>query len=82
MGDASFGMAGMDIETATRSKVGTLTVILNNGVMTHYSDHMPFATEKWESIDFLEIIQKLQRVLVPSPNVETPIKFLKPLISS
>ena len=49
MGDAAFGMAGMDIETASRSNIPILTVILNNGVMTHYTDHMPFASERWGS---------------------------------
>ena len=41
MGDAAFGMAGLDIETASRSDIPILTVVLNNGVMTHYYDHMP-----------------------------------------
>ena len=49
MGDAAFGMAGMDIETAARSNIGTLTIVLNNGVMTHYYDHFPHATEHWGS---------------------------------
>ena len=49
MGDAAFGMAGLDIETATRSEIPILTVVLNNGVMTHYYDHMPYATERWNS---------------------------------
>ena len=49
MGDAAFGMAGLDIETAARSEIGTLTVVLNNGVMTHYYDHFPHATEHWKS---------------------------------
>ena len=31
MGDAAFGMAGMDVETAVRSEIPILTVILNNG---------------------------------------------------
>jgi acetolactate synthase-1/2/3 large subunit len=47
MGDASFGMAGLDIETAVRSEIPILTVVLNNGVMTHYYDHFPYATEHW-----------------------------------
>lgn len=47
MGDAAFGMAGMDIETAARSKIGTLTIVLNNSVMTYYSHHMPFASKQW-----------------------------------
>ena len=49
MGDAAFGMAAMDIETASRSNIPILTIILNNGVMTHYHDHFPFAAEKWGS---------------------------------
>ena len=49
MGDAAFGMSGLDIETAARSELPILTVVLNNGVMTHYYQHMPFAAEKWGS---------------------------------
>ena len=49
MGDAAFGMAGLDIEPASRSELGTITVVLNNGVMTHYYDHFPHATENWKS---------------------------------
>ena len=49
MGDAAFGMAGLDLETACRSKIPILTVVLNNGVMTHYHEHMPYATEHWNS---------------------------------
>lgn len=49
MGDAAFGMSGLDIETATRSNLGTITIVLNNGVMTHYADSMPNATENWRS---------------------------------
>lgn len=33
MGDSSFGMTGMDIETASRNGIGILTVVFNNGVM-------------------------------------------------
>ena len=49
MGDAAFGMAGLDIETAARAEIPILTVVLNNGVMTHYHAHMPLATERWGS---------------------------------
>jgi thiamine pyrophosphate-dependent acetolactate synthase large subunit-like protein len=49
MGDAAFGMAGLDLETACRSKIPILTVVLNNGVMTHYHEHMPYATKQWGS---------------------------------
>ena len=49
MGDAAFGMAGLDIETAVRSEIPILTVVLNNGVMTHYNQNMPYASEHWDS---------------------------------
>jgi thiamine pyrophosphate-dependent acetolactate synthase large subunit-like protein len=39
----------MDVETAARSEIPILTVILNNGVMTHYYEHFPYATEHWQS---------------------------------
>jgi len=49
MGDAAFGMAGMDIETAVRSEIPILTVVLNNGIMTHYDKYMPYASKHWAS---------------------------------
>ena len=49
MGDAAFGMAGLDIETAVRAEIPILTVVLNNGVMTHYDHHMPYASEHYQS---------------------------------
>ena len=51
MGDAAFGMAGLDIETAVRSKIPILTVVLNNGVMTGYTQPSPYlgyAATKWD----------------------------------
>ena len=36
MGDGAFGMSGMDLETAVRSKAAITTVILNNGGMATY----------------------------------------------
>ncbi len=48
MGDAAFGMAGLDLETAGRAGIAILTIVLNNGVMTHYHEHMPYATEHWQ----------------------------------
>ena len=49
MGDAAFGMAGLDIETGVRAEIPILTIVLNNGVMTHYHEHMPLATARWDS---------------------------------
>ena len=49
MGDAAFGMAGMDVETGARAEIPIMTVVLNNGLMTKYSHYMPAATERWGS---------------------------------
>jgi len=50
MGDAAFGMSGLDIETAARNKIGTLTIVLNNGVMTGYAKkYMPHAADAYGS---------------------------------
>ena len=49
MGDAAFGMSGLDLETGARAGIPILTVVLNNGVMTHYDSHMPNASEQFSS---------------------------------
>ena len=48
MGDAAFGMAGLDIETAARNGIGITTIILHNGVMTGYAaNYMPVAADAY-----------------------------------
>jgi acetolactate synthase-1/2/3 large subunit len=47
MGDAAFGMVGMDFETAVRCKIPILTIVLNNGVMGGYGEYMPDAVEAY-----------------------------------
>ena len=50
MGDASIGMTGLDIETAVRSQIPILTIVLNNGLMTGYKQKlMPYASAHWDS---------------------------------
>jgi thiamine pyrophosphate-dependent acetolactate synthase large subunit-like protein len=46
MGDAAFGMVGMDFETAVRCHIPILTVVLNNGLMGGYTEWMPDAVER------------------------------------
>lgn len=50
MGDCSFGMTGMDIETASRNHIGILTVVFNNQVMACERDVMKTSTEKYNSL--------------------------------
>ncbi len=47
LGDAAIGMVGMDLETAVRNRIGTLTIVLHNSVMTGYEKYLPIATERY-----------------------------------
>jgi acetolactate synthase-1/2/3 large subunit len=47
MGDASIGMAAMDLETAARHEIGTLTIVLNNQVLSGYARNYPTAAERF-----------------------------------
>src|SRR4029079_10066449 len=49
MGDAAFGMVGMDVETAVRERIGLLTILLNNSVMGGYDRSMPTAAERYKT---------------------------------
>jgi acetolactate synthase-1/2/3 large subunit len=51
MGDAAFGMTGLDFETAVRSRVPILTVVLNNSTMAIEIPHMKLSHEKHKSRD-------------------------------
>lgn len=47
MGDAGFGMVGTDLETASRCKIGILTIVLKNSVMAGYEAYLPIAAERY-----------------------------------
>jgi acetolactate synthase-1/2/3 large subunit len=49
VGDAGFGMMGMDFETASRENLPIMTVLVNNGVMGGYGAYMPDAVENFGS---------------------------------
>jgi acetolactate synthase I/II/III large subunit len=64
MGDAAFGMVGMDVETAVRAHIPILTIILNNSTMAIYPDsRFPVATARYQlkklSGNFAEVAQAL-----------------------
>lgn len=46
-GDAAFGMSGLELETAARNKIGTLTILMNNSCLGGYDKHIPIATERY-----------------------------------
>jgi acetolactate synthase-1/2/3 large subunit len=47
LGDAAFGQCGMDLETAARNKIGTVTVLLNNSCLGGYDKYLHIATERY-----------------------------------
>ncbi|MCY4113531.1 MAG: thiamine pyrophosphate-requiring protein [Chloroflexi bacterium] len=51
MGDAAFGMTGLDIETAVRCKIPILTIVLNNSSMAIEARHLPLSHEKYRTRD-------------------------------
>ncbi len=63
MGDAALGMIGMDIETASRYKIGTTTILLNNSCLGGYDKYLHHATEKygtrWLSGDYAKVAEGL-----------------------
>jgi acetolactate synthase-1/2/3 large subunit len=73
MGDASFGMTGMDIETAARNKIATLTIVFNNGVMGAERDVLKISDEKYGSMTVGGNYSKVAEGLnVASARVEQP----------
>jgi acetolactate synthase-1/2/3 large subunit len=77
MGDAAFGMAGMDFETAVRERIPILTIILNNSALGGYEHHMPVATKhyrtKFISGDYTKIAEGLGGY---SERVESPAEII------
>ena len=47
MGDAAFGMSGLDMETAARAELPITVVLLNNGIMATYPGGTPTAREQF-----------------------------------
>jgi len=73
MGDASFGMTGMDIETAARNDIGILTVVFNNAVMACERHMLEKSTKKYDALDIGGNYEKLAQSLnVASRRVEKP----------
>jgi thiamine pyrophosphate-dependent acetolactate synthase large subunit-like protein len=51
MGDAAFGMTGLDFETAVRAAIPILTVVLNNSAMAIEIPHLVLSHEKYRTRD-------------------------------
>lgn len=73
MGDAAIGMTGMDIETAARNGIGTLTIVFNNAVMAAERHVMETSTAKYNAIDVGGNYAKLAEALnVEALRVDKP----------
>ena len=51
MGDAAFGMTGLDFETAVRCGLPILTIVLNNSSMAIETDHLVESHELYNTRD-------------------------------
>ncbi|MBI4337398.1 MAG: thiamine pyrophosphate-requiring protein [Chloroflexi bacterium] len=51
MGDAAFGMVGLDFETAVRSNIPILTIVLNNSSMAIETSAMRVSHERYQARD-------------------------------
>jgi acetolactate synthase-1/2/3 large subunit len=51
MGDAAFGMTGLDFETAVRCNIPILTVVLNNNFMAAETRYMKASHERYQTQD-------------------------------
>ncbi len=77
MGDCSFGMTGMDIETASRNGIAILTVVFNNGVMACERKVLEVSTEKYGALNVGGNYSKVAEGLnVASRRVETPAEIV------
>jgi thiamine pyrophosphate-dependent acetolactate synthase large subunit-like protein len=74
MGDAAFGMVGLDFETAVRHRIPIITVVLNNGGMASEARAMPAAEAAYQTSNlgghYAEIARALgghgERIEVPA----------------
>jgi acetolactate synthase-1/2/3 large subunit len=77
MGDAAFGMVGMDVETAVREEIPILTMLLNNSAMGNYEKNIPRACElfgtKQLSGNYSQVAQGLGAV---SRRIEKPEEII------
>jgi acetolactate synthase I/II/III large subunit len=53
MGDAAFGMTGLDFETAVRNKIPILTIVLNNNFMAAETHTMKESHERYGTMNIL-----------------------------
>jgi acetolactate synthase-1/2/3 large subunit len=81
MGDAAFGMTGLDFETAVRCGVPICTVVLNNSAMAIEIPHMKLSHEKYNTRDLGGSYANLARDLGGwSERVEDPSQIAEAIL--
>jgi len=63
MGDAAFGMTGLDFETAVRNNIPILTIVLNNNFMAAETHSMQASHERYGTMNILGNYADLARSL-------------------
>ena len=63
MGDAAFGMTGLDFETAVRNNIPILTIVLNNNFMAAETHSMHASHERYGTMNILGNYADLARSL-------------------
>jgi acetolactate synthase I/II/III large subunit len=80
MGDAAFGMTGLDFETAVRNNIPTLTIVLNNNFMAAETHMMHASHERYGTMNILGNYADLARSLGGwSERVEEPDQIVPAL---
>ncbi|HET9808613.1 MAG TPA: thiamine pyrophosphate-dependent enzyme, partial [Candidatus Limnocylindria bacterium] len=73
MGDAAFGMTGLDVETAVRSSLPTLTIVLKNSTMAIERNSLTVSHDRYRSRDLGGDYCAIARALgAYAETVETP----------
>jgi acetolactate synthase-1/2/3 large subunit len=80
MGDAAFGMTGLDFETAVRCNIPILTIVLNNNFMAAETHSMHASHERYGTMNILGNYADLARALGGwSERVEEPNQIVPAL---
>ena len=80
MGDAAFGMTGLDFETAVRCNIPILTIVLNNNFMAAETHAMQASHERYGTMNILGNYADLARSLGGwSERVEDPNQIVSAL---
>ncbi len=76
MGDAAFGMAGLDFETAVRNRIPIITIVLNNSGMASEGRSMPTADANYRIAELGGNYSEIARALGGySERIEDPAEI-------